>query len=188
MEKQKLRQNLLKLRLSLSKVQVIKKSNQITRLVLKNFFCSKLTKVFLYVPVQNEVNTWPLLKFFWQKGVQVFLPRCDPKQKGKMQFYQVRSKDQLSPGKFGILEPDPDKCPVFTLPAPQLIFLPGLGFDLKKYRLGYGGGYYDRLLVNPNFVQATLIGLSFSLQLVEKVPVEPWDKPVHFVVTESRVY
>jgi len=188
MEKQKLRQNLLKLRQSLTLTQVITKSNQITRLILKNFFNPDLTKVFLYVPVQNEVNTWPLIKYFWQKNIQVLLPKCDPKQKGKMQFYQVTNKDQLIPGKFGILEPDPKKCPVFTLPAPQLIFLPGLGFDLKKYRLGYGGGYYDRLLAHPDFAQTTSIGLSFAIQIVEKLPTEPWDKPVRFVVTEDKVY
>lgn len=186
MDKKKLRQHLLNLRQSLSLKEVKSKSNKITSHILKNFSLIKNSKIFLYVPIRNEVDTWPLIFYCWENHIKTYFPKCE-QVPGKMYFYLVQQKSELSPGKFGILEPS-KKCPIFSGTPPQIIFLPGVGFDLRKYRLGYGGGYYDRFLNKPIFQKSILVGLAFNFQIVKSLPIEEWDKKMHFIVTENKIF
>ena len=102
-------------------------------------------RLYLYVSTGEEPDTRQLLLAALQAGKEVYAPRC-LERPGEMAFLRVTGEEDLAPGKFGIYEPDPRRCP----PAPEgeegLCLVPGLAFDRSGFRLGYGKGYYDRFL------------------------------------------
>jgi 5-formyltetrahydrofolate cyclo-ligase len=122
------------------------------------------------------------------EGKRVLLPRCIAGQRGELELVPCSDKAELAPGAYGIWEPVP------SLPAidaddpeqsPHLLLAPCLAVDSRGFRLGYGGGHYDRLLCRPA-LQATLcIALIHALQLVPALPAESWDMRLHGVCTEE---
>ena len=82
---------------------------------------------------------------------------------------------------------DPDAPDLAGPPAPDLIVAPGLAFDRNGVRLGMGGGYYDRLLALPRHRDSLRIGLAYAFQIVDSLPREAWDVPVHAVCTEKGI-
>ncbi len=113
------------------------------------------------------------------EGKRVLCPRVVRRPRG-LESYAIRSLDDLAPGTRGLWEPDPARAER-TDEAPDLIVVPGLAFDQNGGRIGYGAGFYDRLLAVTPGVRAAL---AYSLQLIEEIPVEPHDALVHWVVTE----
>ena len=93
----------------------------------------------------------------------------------------------LTPGPWGIREPDPRRCPPVRPGDVDLVLVPGVAFDAGGGRLGYGGGYYDRLL-GTCAEATTLVAAAFEVQMVERVPMGPGDRRVDLVVTERGVY
>jgi 5-formyltetrahydrofolate cyclo-ligase len=148
---------------------------------------STLQEVLLYAPVRNEVDTWPLLEELWGRGVRVLLPRCRRCAPGEMEWAPATCRGDLTPGMHSIPEPDPATCRPAEPHRSDLVLLPGVAFDRLGYRLGYGGGFYDRFLSLPALSRTTTIGLAFSFQVVDLLPREPWDIPVQMVVTELEV-
>lgn len=141
--------------------------------------------VMLYMPARNEVDTWPLLEHFWARGSEVLLPRCCDGRRGVMEAFAVSSPAELGPGCFGLVEPLPEAALRVTDPQPEIILVPALAFDRRGYRLGFGGGYYDRFL--PALTRRPLlVGPAYAFQLVDTLPTEPWDHPVHLVVTPEE--
>lgn len=145
-------------------------------------------QVILYQPVNNELDTNLLMHTAWLEKKEVFLPRCLAAQKGVMELALCTDKKQLIPGKFGILEPDPQTCPAMqnNKITPQIMILPGLAFSPCGVRLGYGAGYYDRFLINNN-TSLFAVGFCASWQLLPQLPHEHWDKGVDAVCTENEV-
>ncbi|WJH35176.1 5-formyltetrahydrofolate cyclo-ligase [Paenibacillus sp. CC-CFT747] len=144
--------------------------------------------VFSYLSFGAEVDTYPLLEFCWRAGIPTAAPRTLSKTK-EMKLHLISTREDVQQGIWGIPEPKPE-CP--ELPDTALIgwvVMPGLAFDPKGGRLGYGGGYYDRFLseyARRHGSLPFLLALAFELQLVPEVPTEPHDIPVNAVVTESR--
>jgi 5-formyltetrahydrofolate cyclo-ligase len=103
-----------------------------------------------------------------------------------MTFAPCSDAAPLCAGRFGIPEPAPG-APQGDCPAPDLIILPGLAFDRTGTRLGAGGGYYDRLLARPSYADIPRLGLAYAFQLVETLPREAWDLPVHAVCSEQGI-
>ena len=153
--------------------------------------------VALYVGVRGELGTQDLLRAAWQASMLVWLPRVRRSEPGFMDFVACSGPDQLRPGPLGLLEPH-DSLPGFGPEAaggsgaaaahplsPDLALLPGVAFDLAGGRLGYGGGYYDRFL-EKGFT-CPRVGLCFEFQLVESLPLAPWDQRVNYICTEERM-
>ncbi|WP_028577682.1 5-formyltetrahydrofolate cyclo-ligase [Desulfomicrobium escambiense] len=141
--------------------------------------------VMLYLPARNEVDTWPLLDHFWACGSEVLLPRCCDGRPGIMEAFAVSSRAELGPGCFGLVEPLPEAALRVPDPQPEVVLVPALAFDRRGYRLGFGGGYYDRFL--PALAcRPLLIGPAYAFQLVDTLPTEPWDHPVHLVITPAE--
>jgi 5-formyltetrahydrofolate cyclo-ligase len=90
----------------------------------------------------------------------------------------------LEVGTYGIPEPDPGKCPTENLSDLDLVFVPGLAFDPEGYRVGYGGGYYDRLLDQLSGDCGTM-GVCWSFQVIEECPRESHDRAVDVIFTED---
>jgi 5-formyltetrahydrofolate cyclo-ligase len=118
-----------------------------------------------------------------KRQVRTVLPRVDKKE-GKLLLYRIISTAELVSGPFGIPEPDgTEKMPL--LPSEMdFVVVPGVAFDAAGSRIGYGKGYYDRLLAGLNVPTA---GLCFEEQLVEHIPCEPHDRRVTMIITEKRI-
>ncbi|EPR41414.1 5-formyltetrahydrofolate cyclo-ligase [Desulfovibrio sp. X2] len=146
--------------------------------------------VLLYSPVRGETATEALIDALWARGATVLLPRCRPEEPGCMDLACVSCAADLRPGSFGILEPDPARCPPLEDlqggVRPDLAIIPGVAFDRSGMRLGMGAGYYDRLLAAPGMEHCLRLGLAYDFQIVTKLPREPWDCPMHIVISENE--
>jgi 5-formyltetrahydrofolate cyclo-ligase len=142
--------------------------------------------VMLYLPARGEVDTWPLLDHFWARGGEILLPRCCENAPGIMEAYAVTSRDDLGPGCFGLVEPQAKRARKVRVPEPEVILVPALAFDRRGYRLGFGGGYYDRFLPTLS-CSPLLIGPAYAFQILKSIPVEPWDRPVEMIATPDSL-
>ncbi len=143
-------------------------------------------KILRYMPLRQELDTMAIVAEAWACGKEVYLPRCDAMKKGIMQVALCRAMDELVEGAYGILEPDPARCPACELDGVliDLALIPAVAFDTQGNRLGYGGGYYDRFLAHAGLHKTCLVGLAHALQVVDALPREPWDCAMHAVCTE----
>lgn len=146
-----------------------------------------------YVPTQGEIDLSPV----WRRAAarnKVYALPCtlSGKREGRMIFRATHGYDPsaLVQGRFGIPEPGED-CPVLEPSALNgaILLVPGLSFDTRGYRIGYGGGYYDRFLASCKRAGITVltVGLVFDDCLAETLPHEYFDIPVHIVLTERRL-
>ena len=134
-----------------------------------------------YASIHHEVKTDRLLASLLAKGFCLTLPVVR-KETRTMEFRQVDSIKALTPGPFGILEPQTGRlCPPEEI---GVFFIPGLAFDRQGNRLGKGGGYYDRYLKTVKHT-AVKVGLAFQLQLIEALPVTTTDLKVDSLITEE---
>ena len=158
-------------------------SGEIQHKVLADPVWKNAQYIFLYHACKGEVDTNLLLHEAWRLGKFVFLPRCLPGKRGQMRFFLVDALTHLIPSAYGIMEP-PDEGPEpdAAMLKHGLIIVPGLAFDRQGFRLGYGGGYYDRLLA---LRQGRSLGLAFAEQLFDVLPRDPWDVPVLGLATEE---
>ena len=141
--------------------------------------------VLAYASFGTELRTDGFLRRVLGDGKTLLLPRVEP---DGLTLYEVRDLARdLSPGTWGIREPIPDRCPIVEPGIVDFALIPGVAFDRKGGRLGYGGGFYDRLLPGlPD--DPPLISVAFEVQMVDEVPLGPHDAPVHAVVTEEGIY
>jgi 5-formyltetrahydrofolate cyclo-ligase len=110
------------------------------------------------------------------------LPRCMGKD---LFWHRWEPQQPLVTGAYGILEPRAD-LPLLEAAEVDLMLVPCVGIDRSGYRLGYGGGYYDRLRANPLWRNVPTIGIVFDFGYVDVLPIEPWDLPLDGVCTELR--
>jgi 5-formyltetrahydrofolate cyclo-ligase len=134
----------------------------------------------LYSPVRNEVPTDAIFRAALARGKRPAYPRV---QGASLEFIEVADPDDLEKGAFGILEPKGDRR--IALGEMDLLIVPGVAFDLEGGRLGYGKGFYDRLLADGAF-HGRLVGLCYELQLLPRLPREGHDVLMDVVVTEQR--
>lgn len=140
--------------------------------------------VLVYVNFRSEVETWPFISDCLGRGLTVAVPRTDSKAK-RLFIHRLGDPDRdLHPGYCGIPEPDPARALPLAPAAIEVVILPGSVFDWSGGRLGYGGGYYDRFLA-LEAPQALRVGVAYSMQVVDSVPVLAHDMRLHWLVTET---
>lgn len=142
--------------------------------------------VALFAPLPSEPDVHPLIEEAWAQGKRVVLPlMIKHGAVPELDWHEVASWDDVVvPGPLGLREPDPLRCP--RVPPTQIdcLFVPGVAFDPEGFRLGRGGGFYDRFLSQaPPALPG--IGLMFSLQKIPAVPREPHDQALRSVITED---
>ncbi len=186
-KKKELRKKILALRDTLPLEERGKKSKSIhSRLFSLSEFVTTRTLAF-YVSFKSEVLTGTMIREALSLGKAVVVPITDLANRRLKLSRIVDYTADLAPGTWGVLEPKPDCIRLVSLKEVDLIITPGAAFDQKGYRIGYGGGFYDRLLKSVQERRPS-VALAFELQMVEDVPVErDHDMPVDIIITEERV-
>ena len=137
-----------------------------------------------YLPFRNEFSTNLLNDELSKLGFKLSLP-CINENNSSMIFRSYNSNDDLISNTYGIMEPSEDSDEVM----PSIIIVPLVAFSLSGYRLGYGGGYYDRYIAknldNKDFIT---IGLGFSFQQYDELPYETHDQKLDWILTEKYLY
>lgn len=182
-----IRKRLLTRRRAMAADEIRQKSLNILHRVFSLKAWLSARRILLYLPINGEVDTWPLLRTVWAERKTALLPCCRSGEPGIMDIFEVQNEEQLKPGYCGIPEPDRSCCRLVEACAPDLAVIPGVGFDRQGYRLGYGGGYYDRFLAGRSATQTLVAGLAYELQLVKTLPRDPWDMPMDLIITEAGI-
>lgn len=199
-EKAELRRRILAWRDGLPPEQVTAWSAAIARRLFSLAAFRRARTVLFYLSFRNEVATPPMISRALGLGKRVCLPevvpegrRLVPRLVRPAPVWEARPFSPaaavsagLVPGPMGLWQPDPSRCPAVPPADIDLVLVPGVAFDRRGHRLGFGQGYYDRFLpALPGHAQR--VGLAFGGQVVEAVPAAPWDVPLHRLVTEARV-
>ncbi len=142
--------------------------------------------VLAYASFGTELQTDELLWRVLNDGKVLVLPRVEGSALGLYEVQDLTS--DLAPGTWGIREPEPDRCPAVDRGGVGFALIPGVAFDRGGRRLGYGGGFYDRLLAGGLPDGTPLVSGAFEVQILDEVPTDPHDAPVDVVVTERKVY
>ncbi|WP_102345587.1 5-formyltetrahydrofolate cyclo-ligase [Bacillus sp. Marseille-P3661] len=132
---------------------------------------------------EKEILTKPIIEEGWKEKKQMAVPKCHPKIK-KMTFREITNFEQLEVVYYGLEEPIESITNPIMQENIDLLIIPGLAFDENGYRLGFGGGYYDRYLAGYN---GMTIALAFKPQIVQKIPIEQHDLPVNLIITNEKV-
>ena len=139
--------------------------------------------LFIFVSSAIECDTSAMIADALSSGKRLAVPRCG-EISGEMDFYYITSTDELEKGKFGILEPVPERCERVEDISEGLCVVPGLCFDLEGYRVGFGKGYYDRFLQRFG---GTTVGVCYYKCIQNNLPKGVYDKPVDILVTERFI-
>ena len=134
-----------------------------------------------YYPINFEIDILDFLLNIESKCSQVSLPSIN--ENSQMDFFKWSHNDLLKLNKFGIPEPLKNKKVI-----PDIVFLPLVAFDKRLYRIGYGGGYYDRYIEKVSNKKKILkIGIALSYQKINKVPENKYDKKLDMIITEKYI-
>jgi 5-formyltetrahydrofolate cyclo-ligase len=190
-EKKTIREKFKSLRMRLSRKEVLTKSARIKKLLfgLSEFTRAKTIAFYVAKQASREVETEEIIKESLTAGKRVLVPIVN-KTARKILFSELRDYDsELAPGAFDIPEPKPSCRRLVPATESDLMIVPALVFDLQGHRLGYGGGYYDRLLRELASIKPSLpfVGLAYELQVVDRLPKTSRDVPVNILITEKRV-
>ena len=137
-----------------------------------------------YLPFKNEIQTNLIHDELEKKGFEVCVPVINEKE-NTMVFKRHDSSKKLSKNKYGILEPTSESVEIM----PSILIVPLVAFSHEGFRLGYGGGYYDRFIEkNSLYTNLTTIGLGFSFQRYDNLPYEEHDQKLNWILTEKYLY
>ena len=179
-EKQAIRKQIFAARKACTDQQIEDLSRMITkRVVALPEFC-QAERIMAYADYNHEVMTGFLIEEAWKSGKEVAVPKVVGKD---MVFYKLTDFKQLAPGYFGIPEPSQGEIVHWDQ---ALMIMPGVAFDRKNNRVGYGGGFYDRFLEkNPDILR---VAVAFDFQILDQVPVWPTDIRPQIIVTEKDTF
>lgn len=179
--KQILRQRILAERMALTPEEVREKSSLIAAKFLKLSQYSDAKTLLIYLPFRNEVDTAALIEKSRQHSKRILVPVCRPNH--KLLLSELHSLTEVAPSSYGIPEPSSEFIREVSPETVDVAVLPGVAFDKTGYRLGYGGGYFDRFvhLLRPDCLKVALI---YAFQLVETLPAEAHDLRADMLLTE----
>ena len=139
----------------------------------------------------GEVKMRDFIRRSWADGKTVGVPKIivsDTDNRitaASMHFYQIDSFDVLHEGMMHIMEPDPERCKCLDSEEKALIIMPGVAFDTDRYRIGYGGGFYDRYLARHP--EHPTVAVAYEFQIFDQIPWEEQDIRPQMLVTEDRM-
>ena len=187
LDKAALRKCMREKRRALTDVEAAARSLAAQRHILAATEWKQARSVGLYVAVRRETDASLLADEAWRTGKDVYLPYTVPAATGIMHLLPCLSGQALVKNHYGIPEPTPETCPPSPENGwvPEVIIVPGVAFDREGHRLGSGGGYYDRLFAKKSMQDVIRIGLAYAFQVVDTLPADVWDAPMHAIATEE---
>lgn len=181
MDKTELRKNAISMLKSISEAERKNIEEKLTHNIVKSDVWKQSDVVGITISNGFEWNTKPIIETAWNEGKSICVPKCRPEER-KLDFYRINTYEQLEVVYYNLLEPIPEETQKVDKGMIELLIVPGLLFDRNGFRIGFGGGYYDRFLSDfPN----NRISLASNAQIVEGLPAEPFDIPVDSIITES---
>jgi len=181
-----LRKKVLSLRRSLSCKEIQEKSKKIKERLFALPVFGDARMVLFYLSLRDEVQTQDMIKEALKLNKTVAVPLVRVKQREVLPVKLCSFDEGFAVGPLGIPQPGGNLNHLLSLDEVDLAIVPGIAFDEKGNRLGFGMGFYDRFLKKLSG-RAKVVSLAFELQLVERIPCQPHDMPVDYIVTEKRV-
>jgi 5-formyltetrahydrofolate cyclo-ligase len=179
--KKQLRKQILQQRQSLTATEWQAKSIAIADRLQNHVLFARSTTILAYFSFRSEPDLSSLL--LDNSAIKWGFPRIHGTE---LIWHYWQPEDDLISSKYGILEPHPE-CPQIHPSSVDLMLVPTVACDRQKYRLGYGGGYYDRLLSYREWSQIPTIGIAFDFAYLTQLPVDSWDIKLNCICTETRI-
>lgn len=180
------RKQILEQRNSLSSDEINSKSRQVFLKISSEIQYNSAKTIMSFMSFGSEINMDDFNNDIIEKNGYVIIPRVNNKTK-VMDLYKITDFNNFELSKYGILEPNPKNYTAIDPTELDLILCPGVVFDRQGYRIGYGGGFYDKLLSKITS-ECALYGVGFNLQLIDEVPRESFDKQLDRLYTEENNY
>ncbi|MEK3975427.1 5-formyltetrahydrofolate cyclo-ligase [Psychrobacillus sp. FSL K6-1267] len=180
MSKQLMRKNMKDKLSRLDSDLYILYSEQIKTNFIKEISSLNVRTIGLTISAFPEVNTEGIIHALWELGRTVVVPKCTPQDRS-MTFYRIEDYNQLETVYMNLKEPNPKLTTAVEPSSIDLLIVPGIVYSKSGYRIGYGGGYYDRFLSN---YKGKSLSLAFDMQLVDEIVSEDFDLPVDSIITE----
>lgn len=181
-DKNTLRHNYLLKRNNLTKNEIRKASDIIFNSVSNTDEFFQCSNILLYASYNSEVTTYDFFDIALTAHKNVYFPKCY--EDYKMRFFKATSFDDLKKGMYGIYEPDTN-IGEYINSEDSLCIVPGVCFDKRGYRLGYGKGYYDRFLCD---FKGITIGVAMDEFIVDVLPVFATDIKMNMIITDKNIY
>ncbi|MFM2062685.1 MAG: hypothetical protein RLZZ507_2355 [Cyanobacteriota bacterium] len=181
LNKTELRRSLLKTRQSMTVQEWKQKSDRISDQIQNSPLFTQATTILAYFSFRQEPDLSPI---FTDSQRRWGFPRCVGKS---LSWHLWQPDDILHIGDYGITEPHPE-APTIDPTEVDLILVPCVACDRQGFRLGYGGGYYDRLLSDPAWAKIPTMGVVFDFAYFSQLPSDNWDKALQAIVSETNLF
>ena len=178
-QKAGLRKHMLALRRAMSIIEKEEAERRMAKRLLARAEVQRATTICIYLSTSDEADTLHVVEQLFRLEKTVVVPKAENMA---LSPYKISSLNDVAPGSFGILEPISSCLRVLSSDI-DIFIVPCVAWDMRGFRLGYGKGYYDRLLRG---ISVPRIGLAFDVQCLAEVPRTSYDVPVTHVVTETR--
>ena len=183
-EKAEIRRRVLRVREAMTREEISAGSGVIVKRLADLPGIRRASTMMVFLSCGSEVLLDDFIRWCWLEGKRIAVPLSQPETRGLIPC-RIEGFGDLQEGHYRIREPKPG-C-IRPIPEREIdaVVVPAVAFDRRGYRVGYGGGYYDRFL--PGVPQALRIGASFACQIVEAIPADPHDVTVDGIVTEAEI-
>ncbi|WP_066719790.1 5-formyltetrahydrofolate cyclo-ligase [Clostridium sp. Marseille-P299] len=185
MDKSGFRSEVMEKRAALSSSEMEVFNKQILDKLLQQPEYLNAQVILCYVSFEHEVDTHEVINLALQNLKRVAVPKVHEKR--RMEFYEIKSLNELKPSKLGILEPVSEVPITYEKTMNYTMIMPGVAFDKQLHRIGYGGGYYDRYLERFEKDNITKIALAYDFQVYDEVPSEAFDYQPDILITPSQI-
>lgn len=181
MEKKAIRKEIFAKRKLLKEEQILADSHLITEKILAMEAYQKAKAVYVYMDCKGEASTKELIAAAFRDGKKVAAPKVFGDD---MKYFYFTSYEDIEPGYFGV--PEPKETLALADDEEALLIVPGVAFDEKRHRCGYGKGFYDRYLSRHE--KHTTVAIALDFQVVEEVPCDEFDILPQVLCTPTAIY
>ena len=180
--KARIREEMSRKRRYLTKKEKTELDNKILNTLVNLPEWKKAKKILIYIAHRYEIQTSGILRIFLKKK-QIIVPKTHLRFHS-LSLHKIKSPDDLFIGRYGLLEPNPG-TQMIEPEEVDLAVIPGMVFDLKGHRIGYGKGYYDKL---NKHLKCKKISLAYNFQIIDNIPAEKHDQPIDILITEKKIH
>lgn len=187
MEKKTIRRNILSKRGALGNEERLSLSRKAFSTLKSTEYYKNAKNIFIFISFGTEIDTHEFIKEGIIEGKNMLVPLTIHESRDMKPSLVKDFDTELEPGYFNILSPKEEFLRFVDPMEIDLVIVPGAAFDRRGYRVGYGGGFYDRFLSQKVRKDVPKIAIGFDLQIIEEVPIEEFDFPVDYIITEKEI-